>query len=573
VVLTLLAILIAALVVLALAGAFLPQKVMTFSRMVIAGLMAILAAVALALPALDPMSASFLLLICIAAVSSAEGGPLKLAGTALALLAADGFVLVVGVALAAIATVVSPPPLAGGGWGEGAVPTPDRSFPPTPSLAGRGRNLLVPVIGLILAISLLGHGGDFAAIRAAPPDGWYAAVSLLLLMIAVAPLIPANAPLALYLLARILLDLSAATQPQWWSIPLLLAGAAIAVTAALRAAIAETLHTVAATATLHQFGLAVMGLGVALFARAVDLPAVATLALEATWLSLACLVLCRALLLTCADAVENGAATRRLDRLGGVIHRMPMTASSCLAGLFALAILPPGLGFAAFWLLFQALLAVARVCSLGLQLLTALATVLTVASVGLAAIAAVRLFGVAFLGRPRTPRTAVAEEAPRAIRLSLAGLAGLVVLLGAFPGLALLPASFWTGGEALQLVLRPGYSATTIAVLLLVIVAALFRTLRRGTWRDRRREAAWSGGFAAPPPWLPFGDPATQYGPVSFTEPLRRVVVLLPVPSLGDWPSRCREALLRWLAAMGQHAVAVTLSILALALAAWLLAS
>ncbi len=125
-VLTLLAILIAALVVLAVAGAFLPQKVSTIARMVIVGLMAILAAVALALPdeavmrlALDPMSASFLLLVCLAAVPHADGGPLKLAGTALALLAADGFVLVVGVALAASVTVVSPPPLAGGGWGRG----------------------------------------------------------------------------------------------------------------------------------------------------------------------------------------------------------------------------------------------------------------------------------------------------------------------------------------------------------------------------------------------------------------------------------------------------------------------
>jgi hypothetical protein len=48
---------------------------------------------------------------------------------------------------------------------------------------------------------------------------------------------------------------------------------------------------------------------------------------------------------------------------------------------------------------------------------------------------------------------------------------------------------------------------------------------------------------------------------------------MLPVPNPGDWPSRCRDALLRWLTAMGEHAVAVTLSVLALALAAWLLAS
>ena len=45
---------------------------------------------------------------------------------------------------------------------------------------------------------------------------------------------------------------------------------------------------------------------------------------------------------------------------------------------------------------------------------------------------------------------------------------------------------------------------------------------RRGS--ARRREPAWSGGFSPPPPWLPFGDPATQIGAVSFAEPIRRIL-------------------------------------------------
>ena len=226
--------------------------------------------------------------------------------------------------------------------------------------------------------------------------------------------------------------------------PLLLAGVGIAAIGSLRAALADTLHKVLSVGSLHQFGMATMALGVALFARAVDLPSVASRALAAAWLALVCHMLCRTLLLMCADAVESGAGTRRLDLMGGLLHRMPITAGCCLVGLFTVAVLPPGLGFAAFWLLFQSLIAAARIGDFGVQLLVLVVAALTALSVGLMALATVRLFGVVFIGRPRTPRTAVAEEAPRPVRLVLIGLAASLGLLGLLPALVLLPTIGWT---------------------------------------------------------------------------------------------------------------------------------
>jgi hypothetical protein len=50
-------------------------------------------------------------------------------------------------------------------------------------------------------------------------------------------------------------------------------------------------------------------------------------------------------------------------------------------------------------------------------------------------------------------------------------------------------------------------------------------------WGLRRRAAvghvtgaAWDCGFGAPPPWLPFGDPATQISGAGFAQPLRRIL-------------------------------------------------
>ena len=123
------------------------------------------------------------------------------------------------------------------------------------------------------------------------------------------------------------------------------------------------------------------------------------------------------------------------------------------------------------------------------------------------------------------------------------------MLIGLLPWLALLPASGWTGAapSVPWLALRaggetPGYSAVAVAALMAIVGCGLFRLRRR--LGERQREAAWSGGFAAPPAWLPFGDPVTQYGATSFVEPLRRLLVVLPAMALPpDRLARTRAAM------------------------------
>jgi len=232
---------------------------------------------------------------------------------------------------------------------------------------------------------------------------------------------------------------------------------------------------------------------------------------------------------------------------------MPITTGACLTGLFTIAVLPPGLGFAAFWLVFQSLLATARIGSFGLGLLVAAVVLVTGISVGLAALAAMRVAAVVFLGRPRTPRAAAADEVARPIQLVLVGLAGLLGLLGALPALALLPTFRWGDGAAAVSLLglrvgsqTPGYAATFIAV----SVASAWIALSKVIPRSGRREPDWSGGFSPPPAWMPFGDPATQCGPTSFVAPIHDLIARLP--STGEARQRLaswRDGLLRAIAA------------------------
>jgi hypothetical protein len=490
---------------LALATGGLPQIALPFG----------LAGVAIKL-ALDPLAASFLLLLpCITLA------PLPLAAMVAILTAANAFTLAIGLLL----------------------------------LGGLAslRSASLAAICCIIALALAGSVSDFAAIRAVPPDGWRGAGVLLLTLSGGAAVATFSPIMAAYLVIRLLFDLCGTGQPLWWGVPLLLAGAGIATIASLRGALADLLDEAVSQVSLHQLGLAAIGLGVALCARGVDLPSVASHAVDAAWLAIACHALCRALLLRCADAVANGAGTRRLDCLGGVIHRMPTTTGACLTGLFTIAILPPGLGFAAFWLVFQSLLAAARIGSYGLGLLVAVVTLVTGASAGLAALAAMRVATVVFLGRPRTPRAAAADEVARPVQLLLAGMAALLALLGVFPTLALLPAFRWGDGAASVSLLglrigsqTPGYGATFIAVLVASVWIGLSKVVRRP--RLGRRELDWSGGFSPPPAWMPFGDPTTQCGPTSFVAPIQDLIARLPSTDkarqrLASWWDRLLRAI------------------------------
>jgi NADH:ubiquinone oxidoreductase subunit 5 (subunit L)/multisubunit Na+/H+ antiporter MnhA subunit len=226
-----------------------------------------------------------------------------------------------------------------------------------------------------------------------------------------------------------------------------------------------------------------------------------------------------------------------MTRLGGLIQRMPITAACLLLGAACLAGLPPGAGFAGEWMLLQSVMGAVRLGGLGLQIVICVLAACLVLAMALAAAAALRLVGVVLLGRPRSAEAAEAVETGPPTRWALLCLAVPVVLIGFLPGSVLAltePALRALVGAGLAeragllgvspLAEAPGYAP--LGVLLLLVLAALLTVfvLRVRAVQGHRTGPAWDGGFGAPPPWLPFGDPLTQYGGGSFAQPLRRVL-------------------------------------------------
>ena len=143
----------------------------------------------------------------------------------------------------------------------------------------------------------------------------------------------------------------------------------------------------------------------------------------------------KALLFLGAGAFERAVGSLELDRLGGLLRRMPWTGGAFLVGAMAIAGLPPLNGFASEWLTLQALLHVPSYGGVG---------------DGIAGRdRAGRARGDRGAGRlllrqgrrPRAARPAAARrgeavEAPLAMRAAVGSLAVACVVLGLAPGLA-----------------------------------------------------------------------------------------------------------------------------------------
>jgi formate hydrogenlyase subunit 3/multisubunit Na+/H+ antiporter MnhD subunit len=336
---------------------------------------------------------------------------------------------------------------------------------------------------------------------------------------------------AVYGFIRLVFDL-AGDAAWWWSMPVLVVGGLTAALGVLSALLQSDIKRVLAYSTIENIGLIFVGLGLALAFTANGLPGAGALALTAALFHVLNHALFKSALFFGAGAVLTATGERSLERLGGLIHRMPATTVAVLVACVAISALPPLNGFASEWLLFQAILLSPELPQWGLKLAVPAVGALLALSVALAAACFVRLYGIAFLGRPRSDAAASAHEVDRWSLAAMLGLAGLCVAAGVLPGLvidALAPVATRLAGVPMPPQMgvawlsivpiaesRSSYNGLLVLVFIAVSSLAAAFAVHRFASQAVRRAPAWDCGF-------PNADPATQYTASSFAQPIRRV--------------------------------------------------
>jgi hydrogenase-4 component B len=142
----------------------------------------------------------------------------------------------------------------------------------------------------------------------------------------------------------------------------------------------------------------------------------------------------KSLLFMGAGAILQAAHTKDLERLGGLIKKMPYTAACFLAGTAAISALPPLNGFVSEWLTFQALFYLPQsMAGVTGKLFSAFLLALLGLTGALAAACFIKAFGIIFLAKPRSGKAGEAQEASKPMLVSMALLAALCLFFGIWP--------------------------------------------------------------------------------------------------------------------------------------------
>jgi hydrogenase-4 component B len=269
-------------------------------------------------------------------------------------------------------------------------------------------------------------------------------------------------------------------RPLWWGGLLAVAGLASALMGISIASAQKDIKRLLAYSSIENLGLIMAGVGVALVGQTTGNPRLAHLGLAGALFHVLNHSLFKPLLFFCAGSVMHATGTRDMDRMGGLARRMPLSAALALAGAVAICGLPPFNGFASEFLLYLGFFGEARApepyVALGVPVLALVG--------GIALISFVKLFGITFLGAPRSAEAEQVHEAPATMLVPMTVLAALCLVGGLFPQaflalagpvlVSVVPAAARFGGLPVQ----PVWFAVAGGSVL-VLAAGLFWFLRR----------------------------------------------------------------------------------------------
>jgi NADH:ubiquinone oxidoreductase subunit 5 (subunit L)/multisubunit Na+/H+ antiporter MnhA subunit len=217
----------------------------------------------------------------------------------------------------------------------------------------------------------------------------------------------------------------------------------------------------------------------------------------------------KSLLFYAAGNVYQATHTMEIEKLGGLVKRMPQTTLLFLIASISICGIPPFNGFISEFILYTGLYNWLSGGSLFSMLAAIFSTVGLAAIGGLAMLCFTKAFGIIFLGNERSPLPPTCREVPFVQLIPTYLLAAVILLIGLFPlsfiRLLSMPVSLFTGGtvwpnnplqDGVFEVLQP----ISLAVWLLVLLVALIFGLR-SYFRSRSRVSSastWGCGYVAP---------------------------------------------------------------------------
>ena len=326
--------------------------------------------------------------------------------------------------------------------------------------------------------------------------------------------------------------------PNWqieWGVIILVLGALSSLVGVLYALGEHDIKALLANHSVENIGIILIGIGVGMIFTTLKMPLLAAFAFIAGIYHTFNHMSFKSLLFMSAGSVLYETHTKNIEKYGGLIKTMPITAFMFLIAAISISALPPTNGFLSEWMIFQSMLSSSGISDIVLKLSFPFAIFALALTGGLAIACFVKAFGITFLGLHRSKNAKHAKEVNLLMNIGQILMAIVVVSLMLFFPFIIktinqsLPIaniydkifpSFWTmkslnnGGAVSPLILLGALILVTIFILIVY----------KGLNIKERIYHTWACGYNT--------SAKSQYSATGFAGPIRRFFAWLYRPEI-----------------------------------------
>ncbi|MBN2343320.1 MAG: hypothetical protein JXX29_17820 [Deltaproteobacteria bacterium] len=314
--------------------------------------------------------------------------------------------------------------------------------------------------------------------------------------------------------------------PSEWGWTLVALGALASVVGIVYALSQHDLKRMLAYSSVENIGIICMGLGTGILGIAWQNSALSILGFGGAMLHVLNHSVFKGLLFLSAGTVVHETHSKEMNTLGGLLKKMPFTASLFFTGAIAASAIPPFNGFVSEFVLYFA--GIKSALTHGIAPITLAAVLLTTLALvgGLAVAAFTKSAGLIFLGEPRVSLDVTPKDPGWRMKAPQLVLAVCAIALGVFSPylLPFIEAAIQNYSPVmhgaptpLYDVLQPSLQNIIIVFGLLLalfaVLAATVTILSGGRKSTSERRPVWDCGYARP-------EPSMQYTPSSYTAPI-----------------------------------------------------
>ena len=343
---------------------------------------------------------------------------------------------------------------------------------------------------------------------------------------------------AIYGFARFLLDVLY-PWPLEWGVLVLVLGSISALIGVLYALSEHDIKALLANHSIENIGIILMGFGMGMIFDALGLKMLSSFAFIAALFHTFNHMSFKSLLFMGAGSVLHQTHTKNIEKYGGLIKSMPITALTFLLAAISISALPPSNGFLSEWMIFQSMLGSSNIADTSLKLAIPFAIFALAITGGLAIACFVKAYGITFLGLQRSQNAKHAHEVNFLMKSGMVLMSLVVISLMLFTPFyiswfdktlvslhhvsvyaKMFPNGFW---NMHSVALHGGVVSPTILLASLLSITALLLFGYKALHVKSRISHTWSCGYTT--------SAKTQYSATAFAGPIRRFFTWLYKPN------------------------------------------